>query len=174
VTTNSEHNKNNDETESELALVAGQLLAAMPPRMPQRLQSPSGCGWCGDQDVNERGQADGWRYKQADPAAWVLHVLREHLRGLLGEARAHVSFNAVGGVTVVLHDAYPEDVALFRDALGVQLACVLEFENDCERRCTLNFGGDPFARDITMVWYTTPGFVRLAAQLAAVGFYPTP
>src|SRR4051794_15060160 len=117
-----------DESEANLALIAGKLLAAMPPRMPQRLDSPSGCGWCGDEGVHGQGDTDGRLHREADPVAWVLHVLREHLRGLLAASRVKVEFNGAGGATVVLHDAYAEDVVLFRDALGVQLSCVLEFE----------------------------------------------
>src|SRR3954469_11643406 len=109
MTTNT-RNDHNDETEGNLALVAGNVLAAMPPRMPQRLESPSGCGWCGDEGVDEHGPTHGWGHKQADPAAWVLHVLREHLRGLLAESSVSVRFNGAGGATVELHDAYPEDV----------------------------------------------------------------
>src|SRR4051812_30930436 len=94
-----------DESEANLARVAGKLLAAMPPRMPQRLASPSGCGWCGgDEGVNAKGETDPWRHKRDDPTAWVLHVLREHLRGLLVESRASVKFNRAGGATVELFD----------------------------------------------------------------------
>ena len=160
-----------DESEANLARVAGELLAAMPPRMPQCLASPSGCGWCGEQGAHANGETHGWRDKQADPAAWVLHVLREHLRGLLGGTRAAVRFNAEGGATVELYDAYPEDVALFRDALGVQLACVLEVEgDDGQKHCAVDFGLNPYGREVTMVWYTTPDFLRLAKQLAAAGW----
>src|SRR3954467_13535209 len=112
-----------DESEANLARVAGELLATMPPRMPERLSSPSGCGWCaGDGGVNAKDDADPWRHKRDDPTAWGLHVLREHLRGLLAASRVAVKFNSKGGATVELYDAYPEDVALFRDTLGVQLA----------------------------------------------------
>ena len=174
MTTNTTND--HDESEADLALVAGKLLAAMPARMPQKLASPSGCGWCGDEDTSDKGETSGWRQKQADPAAWVLHVLREHLRGSLGDTRVSVSFNSKGGATVVLHDAYPEDVALFRDTLGVELSCVLQFESNGEQRCSVNFGTEPFGPSVTMIWYTTPGFVRLAAELAAAGwpFNPTP
>jgi hypothetical protein len=161
---------NHDESEADLALVAGKLLSAMPARMPQRLASPSLCGWCGDEGTNHNGETVGWRQKQADPAAWVLHVLREHLRGLLGDARASVSFNSSGGATVVLHDAYPEDVVLFRDALGVELSCVLQFESNGEQRCSVNFGTEPFGRSVTMIWMTSPAFMRLAAQLVRSGW----
>jgi hypothetical protein len=162
------------ENADNLARLANELLAAMPPRMPQRLSSPSGCGWCGDEGVNDKGEPIGRLYKQADPAAWVLHVLREHLRGLLGSARAAVDFNGAGGATVRLHDAYPEDVALFRDALGVQVSCVTEFEVNGVPQCAVNFGLNPYGREATLTWYTTPDFLRLATQLAAVGwpFHP--
>jgi hypothetical protein len=160
-----------DESEANLALIAGKLLAAMPPRMPQRLDSRSGCGWCGDQGVHDQGDTDGRRHREADPAAWVLHVLREHLRGLLAASRVKVEFNRAGGATVVLHDAYAEDVALFRDALGVQLSCVMEFETDSgETYCAVDFGLNPYGREATMVWYTTPDFLRLACQLAGSGW----
>src|SRR5918911_2005161 len=132
----------------------------MPPRIPQRLASPSGCGWCGDEDVNDKGETHGWRHKQADPAAWVLHVLREHLRGLLADAQVAVRFNTAGGATVELYDAYPEDVALFRDALDVQLACVFELErDDGHKYCAVDFGTNPHGREVTMAWYTTPDFL---------------
>jgi hypothetical protein len=165
-----------DESEANLARIAGELLAAMPPRMPERLSSPSGCGWCGgDEGANAKGETSPWRHKRDDPTAWVLHVLREHLRGLLAQSHVGVKFNRAGGATVELFDAYPEDVALFRDALGVQLACVVEFErDDGEKHCAVDFGTNPYGRQVTMVWYTTPDFLRLATQLAAAGwpFHP--
>jgi hypothetical protein len=173
----STHIKNDHhESEGNLALVAGKVLAAMPPRMPQRLASSSGCGWCSDDGITEKGATHDREHKQADPAAWVLHVLREHLRGLLADATVSVRFNDAGGATVELHDAYPEDVALFRDALGVQLSCVVEFESQSgERHCAVDFGVNPYAREVTMVWYTTPDFLRLASELATSGwpFNPT-
>jgi hypothetical protein len=160
-----------DESEANLARIAGELLAAMPPRMPQRLASPSGCGWCGDEEATTQCKTGVWRNMQDDPAAWALHVLRDHLRGLLAQAQVEVRFNALGGATVELFDAYPEDVALFRDALGVQLVCVFEFErDDGEKHCAVDFGLNPYGREVTMVWYTTPDFLRLATQLAAAGW----
>ena len=94
---------------------------------------------------------------------WVLHVLREHLRDLLASCEMRVKFNAAGGATVEVFDAYVEDVALIRDTLGVQLLGVLDLPTS--RGCVVIFGGDPYARQVSMVWYTWPRFLRLADQL---------
>jgi hypothetical protein len=167
MTTSNDMNDASDtnDHEANLASVAGRLLGAMPPRMPQRLPALPDCCWCTEGTV----KGSGWRQRQADPAAWVVHVLGEHLRGLLAQARVSVDFNSAGGATVRLHDAYPEDVALARDALGVQLSGVVEFDVNGQSVCAVYFGRNPYGREATLAWYTTPDFLRLAAQLAAAG-----
>jgi hypothetical protein len=36
--------------------------------------------------------------------------------------------------------------------------------------CAVIFGGDPYARQVSMVWYTWPRFLRLADQLASASW----
>jgi hypothetical protein len=168
MTTASETNSSG--SEANLALVAGQLLGAMPSRVPQRLSNPTGCGWCGDDDDNAAGESNAHLHKQDDPAAWMLHVLREHVRNLLGPARASVDFNPSGGATLRLHDAFPEDVALIRETLGIQLSCVTQFDVHGRETCAVNFGRNPYGREVTMTWYTSTQFLQLAAELATSGW----
>ena len=70
---------------------------------------------------------------------------------------------AAGGATVEVFDAYVEDVALIRDTLGVSMLGALDLPTS--RGCAVIFGGDPYARQVSMVWYTSPRFLRLADQL---------
>ncbi len=164
TTSNDTSDTNNNE--ANLASVAGRLLGAMPPRMPQRQVALPDCCWCSDRTL----PGSGWQQKEADPAAWALHVLREHLRDLLSTARTSVDFNSAGGATVRMHDAYPEDVALARDALGVELFGVTEFEVNDRTMCAVIFGRNPYGREATLAWYTTPDFLRLADELATAGW----
>src|SRR4051794_31946082 len=84
-----EHGRNGDE-ERELTSVASRLLAAVPPRTPETFPATGRCGWCTNStdahDVTSSTatvEATAGLNPEDDPAAWVLHVLREHLRDLL-------------------------------------------------------------------------------------------
>jgi hypothetical protein len=160
-----DHGRNTDE-ERELASVASRLLGAVPPRTPGTFPATGRCGWCSSSvdSHDAAGQAAVTELtREEDPAVWVLHVLREHLRDQLASCEMRVKFNAAGGATVEVFDAYVEDVALIRDTLGVQLLGVLDLPTS--RGCVVVFGGDPYARQVSMVWYTWPRFLRLADQL---------
>ena len=67
-------------------------------------------------------------------------MLREHLRDLLASCEMRVKFNAAGGATVEVFDAYIEDVALIRDTLGVQLLGVLDLPTSRRMRGHLRRG----------------------------------
>src|SRR5205823_14254926 len=122
-------------------------------------------GWCTDGRTDGTNQIDqvdqvdqvagarGRRSRQEDPAAWTLHVLREHLRSRLADTHCAVLFNDAGGVIVHLFHALPEDVALFREALGLQLTGA---KSTPEHECVVHFGNDPYQREVTMAWFTTP------------------
>src|SRR3954462_6247428 len=160
-----DHSRNSDE-ERELTSVASRLLGVVPPRTPGTF-SPSGrCGWCSTSSGSpdpKGATALTTLTREDDPAVWVLHVLREHLRDLLASCEMRVKFNAAGGATVEVFDAYVEDVALIRDTLGGELLGVLDLPTS--RGCVVIFGGDPYARQVSMVWYTWPRFLLLADQL---------
>src|SRR4051812_5691713 len=164
-----DHGRNVDE-ERELTSVASRLLGAVPPRTPETFPATERCGWCSNSadshdTTSPTVSADVTPElaREDDPAVWVLHVLREHLRDLLASCEMRVKFNAAGGATVEVFDAYVEDVALIRDTLGVQLLGVLDLPTS--RGCVVIFGGDPYARQVSMVWYTWPRFLRLVNQL---------
>src|SRR3954470_23635588 len=160
-----DHGRNSDE-ERELTSVASRLLGAVPPRTPGTFPADGRCGWCstspGSHDATGETAVTA-PTREEDPAVWVLHVLREHLRDLLASCEMRVKFNAAGGATVEVFDAYVEDVALIRDTVGVQLLGVLDLPTS--QGCVVIFGGDPYARQVSMVWYTWPRFLRLADQL---------
>jgi hypothetical protein len=169
----SDHSRNLDE-ERELTAVASRLLGVVPPRTPGTFPATGRCGWCStslaDHTVQEtppeaKGQEPTGLTRENDPAVWVLHILSEHLRDLLAPCAVRVKFNAAGGATVEVFDAYVEDVALIRDTLGVAMLGVLDLPTT--GGCAVIFGGDPYARQVSMVWYTWPRFLRLADQLAS-------
>jgi hypothetical protein len=183
----SDHSRDLDE-ERELTSIAARLLGMVPPRTPGTFPATGRCGWCStsltDHALEQaRGQYDPQPEvdreqtepteltelteltQEKDPAVWVLHVLGEHLRDLLAPSGARVKFNAAGGATVEVFDAYVEDVALVRDTLGVHMLGVLDLPTT--GGCAVIFGGDPYARQVSLVWYTWPRFLRLADQLAS-------
>jgi hypothetical protein len=160
-----DHGRNTDE-ERELTSIASRLLGAIPPRTPGTFPATERCGWCST-SVDSPG-IEGQTVvtdlsREEDPALWVLHVLHEHMRDLLASCEVRVKFNAAGGATVEVFDAYVEDVALIRDTLGVAMLGALDLPTS--RGCAVIFGGDPYARQVSMVWYTSPRFLRLADQL---------
>jgi hypothetical protein len=162
----------------------------VPPRTPGTFPATGRCGWCSTsltdhtpqeaqheatgqddpQPVTDQQELTGpiELTQEKDPAVWVLHVLGEHLRDLLASCGARVKFNAAGGATVEVFDAYVEDVALVRDTLGVHMLGVLDLPTT--GGCAVIFGGDPYARQVSMVWYTWPRFLRLADQLASASW----
>ncbi len=184
----SDHSRNLDE-ERELTLIAARLLGMVPPRTPGTLPATGRCGWCSTSltdhtleqakgrhdaqpEADRRDQTEPTELteltQEQDPAVWVLHVLGEHLRDLLAPCGARVKFNAAGGATVEVFDAYVEDVALVRDTLGVHMLGVLDLPTT--GGCAVIFGGDPYARQVSLVWYTWPRFLRLADQLASASW----
>src|SRR5919202_5202184 len=166
----SDHRRNLDE-ERELTLVASRLLGVVPPRTPATFPATGRCGWCStamdsQPAANQRELTEPTELtREDDPAVWVLHMLGEHLRDLLAPGGVRVKFNAAGGATVEVFDAYVEDVALVRDTLGVHMLGVLDLPTT--GGCAVIFGGDPYARQVSLVWYTWPRFLRLADQLAS-------
>ena len=184
----SDHSRDLDE-ERELTSIATRLLRMVPPRTPGTFPATGRCGWCstsltdhtpeqakGQHDpqpeADRRDQTEPTELteltQEKDPAVWVLHVLGEHLRDLLAPDGVRVKFNAAGGATVEVFDAYVEDVALVRDTLGVHMLGVLTLPTT--GGCAVIFGGDPYARQVSLVWYTWPRFLRLADQLASASW----